>query len=212
METPSDIGHQVFPLDHDSSECNPPSEEYPGHGRHQSSAAAGTNLTRADCDTLHPSRSHLHRRVKQTARADQQIPIPPGRIIIDINLNDEAFDHSYAALSTLSDPSQGIDAGKGLFAKRDFSPNSPLDDWDLIGYYVGCKPLMVEEVKQHIYDPDPSINTGFVIQFGGLAADGWNHEQCTYTCAPVLIKILSTTPNTTAAGIKNGARIAMVDL
>ena len=75
----------------------------------------------------------------------------------------------------------------GLFANRDFNPTCPLDDWDLIGYYVGCKSMTVEEVKQHMYDPDPSINTGFMILFGGLAADGWNHERCTYTCATALI-------------------------
>ena len=47
--------------------------------------------------------------------------------------------------------------------------------------------MTVAEVKQHMYDPDPSINTGFMIFFGGLAADGWNHERCTYTCATALI-------------------------
>ena len=47
--------------------------------------------------------------------------------------------------------------------------------------------MTVEEVKQHMYDPDLSINTGFMILFGGLAADEWNHERCTYTCATALI-------------------------
>ena len=47
--------------------------------------------------------------------------------------------------------------------------------------------MSVAEVKKHMYDPDPSINTGFMILFGRLAADGWNHEHCTYTCATALI-------------------------
>jgi hypothetical protein len=118
---------------------------------------------------------------------DYQTPLPTGRTLANVKLNDEAFDHSYAALSTLSDFPNGIDAGMGLFASRDFNSTCLLDDWDLIGYYVGCKTMTVEEVKEHMYNPDPSINTGFMILFGGLAADGWNHELGTYTCATALI-------------------------
>jgi hypothetical protein len=142
----------------------------------------------ADAHTnLHTSRGHLHRRAKQPPRIDYQTPLPTGRTLVNVKLNDEAFDHSYAALSTLSDFSNGIDAGTGLFASRDFNTTCPLDDWDLVGYYVGCKTMTVEEIKQHMYNPDPSINTGFMILFGGLAADGWNHELGTYTCATALI-------------------------
>ena len=90
------------------------------------------------------SRHHLHRRARPSFRTDQQIPLPPGRILLNIIINDEAFDHSYAAPSTLSDISNNIDAGAGLFAKRYFSYESPLDEWDLVGYYIGCKPLTTE--------------------------------------------------------------------
>ena len=113
--------------------------------------------------------------------------MPKGRTLVEVHINDAAFDHSYAASSTLSDLSNSIDAGAGLFARRDFSPDSPLADWDLVGYYIGCKPLSIEEATRYMFDPEPDINTGFMIVFGGLAADGWNHELGTYTCATAII-------------------------
>jgi len=133
------------------------------------------------------SRSHLRRKVQKLRTLDQHIPIPKGRTLIDVNINDAAFDHSYAASSTLSDPSNNIDAGAGLFARRDFTPDSTLEDWDLVGYYIGCKPLSMEDAMRYMYDPEPDINTGFMIVFGGLAADGWNHTLGTYTCATAII-------------------------
>ena len=88
-----------------------------------------TEQSRNDkCETPSASRHHLHRRAKQSYRADQLVSLPPGRVLLSININDEAFDHSYAALSTLSDIANHIGAGAGLFAKRDFSYNCPLDD------------------------------------------------------------------------------------
>ena len=42
-----------------------------------------------------------------------------------------------------------------------------------------------------MYDPEllmvSTISTGFMIVFGGLAADGWNHEHGTYTCVAAII-------------------------
>ena len=57
------------------------------------------------------SRRHLSRRVKQRAHSEQQIPLPPGRVLVNVHIDDPALDHSYAALSTLSDLPNGIDAG-----------------------------------------------------------------------------------------------------
>ena len=133
------------------------------------------------------SRKHLDRTVKKKPDVTQSTCLPPGRVLVNISLNDAALEHSYPALSLLSDPSNGIDAGYGLFARRDFSPACPFEDSDLVGYYIGSRTLTVEEAQRYMYDTNPDINTGFMIIFEGLAADGWDHNLGCYTCATALI-------------------------
>ena len=75
------------------------------------------------------SRSHLDRRAKAPVYTDTHYALPRGREVIHIPITDHAQTHTYAALSTLNDPSLGIDAGLGLL----------LADHTVTTY--GCNPL-----------------------------------------------------------------------
>jgi len=62
------------------------------------------------------SRKHLDRTVKKKPDVTQSTCLPPGRVLVNISLNDAALEHSYPALSLLSDPSNGIDAGYAAYS------------------------------------------------------------------------------------------------
>ena len=94
-------------------------------------------------------------------------------------INDPASMHTYAADSTLPN------AGWGLFADRLVGPDSPLDQGHVIGEYFG-KILSEDDIKAYILDPNPSVNTGFMIFFQGLAIDAWDHVNGTYICMTAL--------------------------
>ena len=94
-------------------------------------------------------------------------------------INDPASLHTYAAESTLTN------AGWGLFADRLVGPDSPLYHGHVIGEYFG-RTLTEEDIKAYILDPNPSINTGFMVFFQGLAIDAWDHDNGTYTCMTAL--------------------------
>jgi len=47
--------------------------------------------------------------------------------------------------------------------------------------------LSAEEIRAYIQDPNPSINTGFMIFFQGLAIDAWDHVKGTYICMTALV-------------------------
>ena len=87
-------------------------------------------------------------------------------------------EHTYIADSSLSDPKLGIDAGFGLFANRDFMPNSLLPDDDLITYYEGTI-LTEDELDRAKHDPTYPKETGFIIEHQGLFIDGWDHVRNT---------------------------------
>ena len=44
-----------------------------------------------------------------------------------------------------------------------------------------------EELQRYMWDPNPDKKTGYMICFGGLIRDGWNHSRGTYTCMTALI-------------------------
>ena len=73
----------------------------------------------------------------------------------------------------------------GLFADRLVGPDSPLDQGHLVGEYFG-RILSAEDIKAYILDPNPSVNTGFMIFFQGLAIDAWDHANGTYMCMTAL--------------------------
>ena len=88
--------------------------------------------------------------------------------------------HTYAAESTLPG------AGWGLFARRMVGPSNPEDDGDIVGEYYG-REMSLTEVQDYKYNPNPSINTGFMITFQGLAIDAWNHQTGCYMSMSALI-------------------------
>ena len=136
------------------------------------------------------SRSHLGRRAKAHVYTDKQYALPLGREVIHIPIADHAQTHTYAALSTLNDPSLGIDAGLGLFASRPHSDDirvQPIDDGDLVGFYTSSRPLTVAEVEDYMYNPSPDTPTGYMIIFQQLAADGWNKARGTYSSMTALL-------------------------
>jgi len=87
--------------------------------------------------------------------------------------------HTYAAESTLPN------AGWGLFADRLIGPDSSIDYGHVIGEYFG-RILTEEDIKAYILEPNPSVNTGFMIFFQGLAIDAWDHINGTYICMAAL--------------------------
>ena len=103
----------------------------------------------------------------------------PSRIRHHFQINDPASMHTYASESTLPN------AGWGLFADRLVGPDSPLDYGHVIGEYFG-RILTEEDIKAYILDTNPSVNTGFMISFQGLAIDAWDHTNGTYTCMTAL--------------------------
>ena len=81
--------------------------------------------------------------------------------------------------STLSDSIQGIDAGRGLFASRDFDPDSPVEDSDLVGFYTGTE-LTKVMLSNILSDPNYSKMTGYILSFQGIIIDGWDHTNNSY--------------------------------
>jgi len=65
--------------------------------------------------------------------------------------------------------------------------SSPLDDGEYVGEYRGIKHLTVQQAEEMAANPNPNINTGYIIIYGGLAADGWDHDRGTYANAPSLL-------------------------
>jgi hypothetical protein len=115
---------------------------------------------------------------------DDDIPRPQG-----LTWAAQAHDideNTYIADSTISDVKLGIDAGFGLFANRDFLPNSPVVDDDLITYYEGTI-LTEEELERAKNDPTYDKETGFIIEYQGLYIDGWDHVHNTYASKGVVI-------------------------
>ena len=132
-------------------------------------------------------RQSIPRKVKIPSHPETIVPMPAGRVAEHIPIDDPAQGQTYAALSTLSNVAEGIDAGLGLYARRLYSDMSPLDDATLVGFYYGVKSLNVEDVMKYMYDPNPDVQTSYMIIFGQLAADGWNHLTNSHTCMTALI-------------------------
>ena len=47
--------------------------------------------------------------------------------------------------------------------------------------------MTVEEIRDYMYNPNPSINTGFMISFQGMAIDAWDHHTGCYLSMTALI-------------------------
>lgn len=118
-------------------------------------------------------------RPRRTTDTTVQTPLPPTRLRQYFQIQDPASMYTYAAESTLTG------AGWGLFASRLVGPDSPLDNGHVVGEYFG-RELSEEEIRAYIQDPNPSINTGFMICFQGLAIDAWDHDKGTYLCMTAL--------------------------
>ena len=81
--------------------------------------------------------------------------------------------------STITDEDQGIDAGWGLFAGRDFDPDSPYPDNDLVAYYTGTQ-MSEDDLAVLLSNPNPDRVTGFILSFQGIIIDGWDHSNHRY--------------------------------
>jgi hypothetical protein len=137
-----------------------------------------STATLFDCTHLTNHKAKHLRPRKQTASFCPTV-LPPSRSRHHFQINDPASLYTYASESTLPN------AGWGLFADRLVGPDSPLDQGHLVGEYFG-RILSAEDIKSYILDPNPSVNTGFMIFFQGLAIDAWDHANGTYICMTAL--------------------------
>ena len=137
----------------------------------------------------------LRPRLLQPSTRELPSQIPDNRKVFDVPTDDPAALYTYAAESSIPG------AGWGLYARRLIGPSSPEDDGEIIGEYYG-RTLTEEEIRIYMYDPDPSINTGFMIYFQGLAVDAWDHDKGCYTCMSALLNDCLDTDRYNAEWIK----------
>ena len=131
------------------------------------------NLRSNSEDKEYKRRPQLPRSVKLTPVTETALPIPAGRKVHIWN------EDTYVADSTINDASEGIDAGWGLFAGKDFDPDSPYPDDDLVAYYAGT-PMTEDELAVLLSNPTPDKVTGFILSFQGIIIDGWDHTNNRY--------------------------------
>ena len=136
---------------------------------------------RSRLDANQRTRIFIPRNVKKELHPDPVIPMPLGR---KIHWQDK---QTYIANSTMSDHTLEIDAGLGLFASRPFKSDSTIKkNDDIITYYEGTV-MSLEEVERVQSDPNYTRTTGFIIEFQGMAIEGYDHENDTYASPGVVI-------------------------
>ena len=118
-------------------------------------------------------RPRLPRVVKSIQAMESGLPIPAGRKVHILH------EGTYVADSTINDETEGIDAGWGLFAGRDFDPDSPYPDSDLVAYYEGAQ-MTEADLEGLLLHPTQGRTTGYILCFQGIVVDGWDHSNNRY--------------------------------
>ena len=54
-----------------------------------------------------------------------------------------------------------------LFARRLIGPDSPLDDGEYVGEYMGGEDITPAELQRYMLDPTPDKQTAYMITFQG---------------------------------------------
>ena len=121
------------------------------------------------------TRSKLRQRGARTVAIPIEAVFVPSREPVNVDMNDPAALYTYAATSTLPG------AGRGLFARRLIGPDSPIDDGEYIGEYMGGENLTPEDFRRYMFATNPDRQTAYMISFQGVIRDGWDHEkkECT---------------------------------
>ena len=120
------------------------------------------------------TRSKFRQRGARTVAIPIEAVFVPSREPVNVDMNDPAALYTYAATSTLPG------AGRGLFARRLIGPDSPIDDGEYIGEYMGGENLTPEDFRRYMFATNPERQTAYMISWLPLPM---THVTTTFTTA-----------------------------
>ena len=86
-----------------------------------------------------------------------------------------------------------------MFARRLIVPDSPIDDGEDIGEYMGGENITADEYQRYMFDLNPDRQKAYMISFQGVIRDGWVMRRWSVPAWRPLAKTHVMTTYTTAS-------------